>query len=321
MTAQGSFDENELDNYSYQNLLDLKEEYVEKMEYDKVKKISDYMKQRKIENYTEALEKSKSVLLTKLKHLYVSYQNNCEIEGKQYHALEFETRDKIDQFFANLEKKQIDELIIIEKSYALEICIAKNKPVAKRESLLEYSRTCARQNAFQKADQLKMEAEAAYIEEHARRKAEIDDKYNIIRAHCYKVHKEQIMILTDKLKTELRQLEKIYTMKLAGHLKKFRASCIALLQRTIESLIKQFQSPEIKATLSNTIKSIFQNEFMALTNVIADDYTNFPSLSELRHLTTKSINYNSTLKASHFESLSLGNSILQFPENTQQCDS
>ncbi|OHS95916.1 hypothetical protein TRFO_37966 [Tritrichomonas foetus] len=274
------FDDDLSVNTPYHELIARKNEYIENLEFDKAENISKILKQRKVIDYSDALESAEDYIWNKIDELYELYKANCDAALAEIEREEFEIRINADNTFQEMQMRHIDELIRLEKAYALEIMKAKARPVTKQIEYINQAKRYAKADNFKDANLFRIKGKDAFIEEHRIRRQQIDEKFNIIKKQYFERHKNELVILGDKLKTSLKQKNHVLEGTLNNFLKQFKVSVIAEHKRTIEKLTSQFSGKEIKKVLSNSINQLVYDKMKSVSGIDLNPYSPSPNVQK-----------------------------------------
>ncbi|KAK8892442.1 hypothetical protein M9Y10_029670 [Tritrichomonas musculus] len=273
-------DFDDLENAPYHELISKKNELIDNLEFDKAEAISTILKQRKVEDFSQALEETENYVKQKIEELYESYRACCEESKSKAKQNEMKFREDIDISYQDIQIRHIDELVKLEKAYSLTILKEKSRPVAKQMSLVTLAKKNAKQDRFQEARQLTADSEKAFSEEHKIRKQKIDAKFNVIRSQYFEKQRNEIYILRDKLRSSLEKNNQALSYQLENHLKQFKLSCLFLHRRSVEQLVSQFHKIEIKNFLKKTIDQTFYKKMKSVSGLDFNPLSASPKISK-----------------------------------------
>ncbi|OHT06597.1 hypothetical protein TRFO_25344 [Tritrichomonas foetus] len=260
-----------------ETLLKLKKTFINKFEFEKAKKVQAAINCRKDVDVTEIINECKRRIDEKIDEIYADLQKRREIVITQYRFKELDISEKIDNAFVELQSRHIKELEGVEfiKAHAVARTMSKEiKDVKESRELLLQAKRLAENDDFDGAVKIREKAHQVKVDFINGELDQINQKYELMRKQAYFKQKNELQILTEKLKSAMEKNEAEKEEALKAQEKLAKVTIIYNQQKIFSEMTQKIKSKEKKLEMSEQI-----NKF--ITQKVRENDENIVQASEI----------------------------------------
>ena len=255
------------ESYTLEQLLIAKENAIDNLKFEVARDLEAMIQQRKKFDVAATIDAKKQEVRDEIQRLYDAYEKACNDIKRQKEEKELNVRVRIDLSFQECQKRHIEELVLIEKEYALEVIRAKNRPVRNQQELFEQAKKFARMNDFEQSIIIREQANKIYDEKMISRRKDIDEKYNGLRRMVIEHQKSDLMLIRKKLLSMLENLQLEHQRELESEKRKFIVQLRNFQQKANQSITLSAKLNSDKRKLAEGMSNTVHELTMQLTGI------------------------------------------------------
>ena len=265
--ASGSQTEKPLSMMDYDELAQKKREAIEEMDFESARDIETMIRTKKRDDVQAKVENKKVELGEGIEALHQEYLEDCRRVQEAAEERQFNIRVKVDQSFQEWQKQHLDELMSVEKEYALEVIRARSRPVKEQLMLFRQAKNLAKMNCFDESIMVREEGKQAYVDEMEARRQEIEDKYRNARFQVIEHQKNDLEILKGRLEAFLKQARLDLQDELDSQQRKFLVAVRSLQQKAVVAATSWVKSSAEKRAISDIVNDFVIAKVQELSGV------------------------------------------------------
>lgn len=247
------------------SLVEKKRVCIENLQFEQARELEKEIQSHNVINYDETVKERGEALQKEIEGFYNKSKTLKEEASNATEEAELEVREHYDLAFQDVQTRHLQELMEVEKEYALEVIKARKRPVPMQIEYQRQARQLAKDNDFDTALRLRTKAEEAFeIEMHTRRVA-INSKFNQIRKLAYTKMRNELLILNNKLIEAINANQKELEDKNASIERTFKVNYLSAQQKALLDLTKVFKSRESKLMISEKLNNYVREIVSELT--------------------------------------------------------
>ena len=265
--ASGSQTEKPLSMMDYDELAQKKREAIEEMDFEGARDIETMIRTKKRDDVQAKVENKKVELGEGIEALHQEYLEDCRRVQEAAEERQFNIRVKVDQSFQEWQKQHLDELMSVEKEYALEVIRARSRPVKEQLLLFKQAKNLAKMNCFDESIMVREEGKQAFVDEMEARRQEIEDKYRNARFQVIEHQKNDLEILKGRLEAFLKQARLDLQDELDSQQRKFLVAVRSLQQKAVVAATSWVKSSAEKRAISDIVNDFVIAKVQELSGV------------------------------------------------------
>ena len=255
------------DSMSLEELMEAKEVAITNLFIERARDIEAIIQARKACDIDGILDAKRQEVIDHITAIYDTYLKACEAVKRGYEEAELNVRERIDSSFQECQRRHIEELVVIEKEYALDIIREKNRPVKEQLQLFEQARRLARINNFEHSIMVREQAKQVFEEEMVVRRQHVEDKYRGIRKVAIERQKTELQLLKKKLVGMLQSVEADCRRDIEGEWRKLSVHLRSFQKRSAVAITKESRFNFYKKKLADGMNQMIQDIAMEITGV------------------------------------------------------
>ena len=255
------------DSMTVEELLAAKEDAINNLNIERARDIEALIQARRACDITGILNSKRPEVTEQIEAIYDTYKKGCEALKRDYEEAELNVRERIDVSFQECQKRHIEELIVIEKEYALDVIREKNRPVREQRQLFDQAKRLARMNNFEHSIMVREKANQVFEEEMLIRRQHVEEKYRGIRKLAIERQRMELQLLKKKLVGMLEAVAADLQRDIEGEWRKLSVHLRSFQKRCSVAITKDVKFNVDKKKLADGMNKMVQDIAMELTGV------------------------------------------------------
>lgn len=297
MSAVWRWMETEERELSYEELMARKLDAIERLDFEEASWIQEEIDNRKSRDFGITIKSASPKIQSDIQNAYNKYIDRCEKAKRVAADEDLVCREKIDLSFQEWQRKHLEELVKIEKEFALELLKAKSRPVKEQLDLIEQAKRLARLDDFDQSILMRQKAEAAYEAEMASRKKAVHEKFKTLRLIALEHQKNDLAVLNKRLSSMLENVKSGLEASLENEKRKLMAQLRSLQQKAVSAVVADLRNAGHKKVAAEKINDYFNQQVCQIAGFALNEAT--PAASPMRERTGRSSRASSNRLTAH----------------------
>ena len=231
-------------------------QFINELKFEEAKVAKQALATKKETDSTNLIEKIKSDIEKAAKQAKEQWDQAIIQIDEKYEQDELNIRQKIATTFHVLQDQHKEQLMEIEKKFAIEILKSIERPVPAQIALQTQAKKVAREGELDGAIKLREESDQSKEKELQNRRSQIEELFKGQKEKAAEKQKKELTVLTEKLEKSLVDLQKERDQQYVEKERVFAVTCHSAEQKQILYLSDKTKKNENKPPNPEDVKSI-----------------------------------------------------------------
>jgi hypothetical protein len=257
----------DLASLSPRELVALRFRSIANWEFETAAAVDDHLAQSRCDAESTAFSSALTDLTSEIDSAVSLFASDSETIAYAFQRRALDARLAIDDLFEQCKQRQVEELNSIEKEYAISVLRAERRPVRDEIDLREHSRRLALAGEYKASVKAREQAKVAGVPEIARRRAEIDARFEKLRAVKFERHFADLCKLNERLKSDLERIETEREETVAQQQRRFVVAARVARRKAIARATAPLVDPDRKVEAADAVAAEAERLVRAATGI------------------------------------------------------